>query len=70
LAFGAVGIDNWKDYVIQNVAAHMRPAEVDYLIADPAKAKKVLGWEPKTSFKELVEMMVKSDLEIEKRNDS
>ncbi len=69
LAFEAAGIKNWEDYVISNVAAHMRPAEVDYLIADPSKARKILGWVPKTSFKELVDMMVKSDLEIEKRND-
>lgn len=70
IAFETVGINNWQDYVEQNVTAHMRPAEVDYLIADPSKAKEVLGWEPKTSFRELVEMMVKSDLELEKRNDS
>lgn len=70
LAFEAVGIKNWEEYVIQNVSAHMRPAEVDYLIADPSKAKKVLGWQPKTSFKDLVGMMVESDLELEKRNDS
>ncbi len=40
-----------------------RPAEVDLLIGDPAKAKRELGWEPKTSVEELVKMMVKSDLE-------
>ena len=39
-----------------------RPAEVDYLLADPSKAKKELGWEPKTTFKELVKIMVESDL--------
>ena len=44
----------------------MRPAEVDYLIGDASKAEKELGWKPKTSFKELVEMMVKADLEREK----
>jgi len=42
----------------------MRPAEVDLLIGDPAKAKNVLNWEPKTSFKELVNMMVDSDLDL------
>jgi len=41
-----------------------RPAEVDMLIADSTKAKKELGWKPKTSFKELVNMMVKSDLKL------
>ncbi|MFH1503333.1 MAG: GDP-mannose 4,6-dehydratase, partial [Candidatus Diapherotrites archaeon] len=39
-----------------------RPAEVDYLLADSSKAKKELGWRPKISFKELVRMMVESDL--------
>lgn len=66
LAFKYVGISNWQDYVISNDPKHIRPAEVDYLIADYSKAKKVLGWQPKTSFKELVEMMVKSDLEKER----
>lgn len=68
LAFETVGIKNWQDFVVSNVSQHMRPAEVDYLIADASKAKKMLGWEPKTSFKQLVEMMVKADLEQEKRN--
>ena len=69
LAFEAAGITDWNKYVISNVESHMRPAEVDYLIADPSKAKKALGWTPKTTFKELVEMMVKSDIELEKRDD-
>lgn len=68
LAFETVGIKNWQDFVVSNVSQHMRPAEVDYLIADASKAKKMLGWEPKTSFKQLVEGMVKADLEQEKRN--
>lgn len=67
LAFKYVGIADWQNYVISNHPKHMRPAEVDYLIADFSKAKKVLGWKPKTSFKQLVEMMVKSDLEREKQ---
>ena len=62
LAFAEVGIKNWKEYVIADDPKHLRPAEVDYLIGDSSKAKKVLGWEPKTSFKELVSMMVQSDL--------
>jgi GDPmannose 4,6-dehydratase len=65
-AFKVAGIANWEKYVVSNNPKHTRPAEVDYLIGDYSKAKKVLGWEPKTSFKELVEMMVKADLEIEK----
>jgi GDPmannose 4,6-dehydratase len=41
----------------------VRPAEVDLLIGDPSKAKRVLGWEPKVSFEELVEMMVRADID-------
>jgi len=49
---------------------YFRPTEVDLLIGDPSKAKKELGWEPKVSFKELVEMMVQSDLDkIKERGD-
>lgn len=66
LAFKYAGIDNWEKYVVSDHPEHTRPAEVDYLIGDYSKAKKVLGWEPKTSFNELVEMMVKADLEREK----
>ncbi|MEK7450528.1 MAG: GDP-mannose 4,6-dehydratase [Patescibacteria group bacterium] len=65
LAFKAVGIDDWKKYTVSNKKEHMRPAEVDYLIGDYSKAKRVLGWMPKTSFKSLVEMMAKADLERE-----
>lgn len=68
LAFKYVGITDWQKYVVAGHPKHMRPAEVDYLIADYSKAKKVLGWKPKTTFKELVEMMVKSDLQREKQN--
>ena len=67
-AFNVVGIKNWQDYVVPNKKEHMRPAEVDYLIGDYSKAKRVLGWEPKTSFKQLVEMMVNADIDAEKRN--
>lgn len=67
LAFGVVGIENWRDYVIADHPKHTRPAEVDYLIGDSSKAKKVLGWSPKTSFKALVEMMVNSDLDRENK---
>ena len=68
LAFAAVDIKDWKKYVVADHPKHMRPAEVDYLIGDYSKAKKVLGWEPKTPFKDLVQMMVESDLEREKRD--
>jgi GDPmannose 4,6-dehydratase len=66
LAFNAVGITDWKKYVISDQPKYLRPAEVDYLIGDYSKAKKDLGWNPKTSFPELVEMMVAADVEREK----
>jgi len=66
IAFNVVGISDWKKHVVANKEEHMRPAEVDYLIGNAEKAKKVLGWTTKTSFKELVKMMVKADLEREK----
>lgn len=62
LAFTRADLD-WKKYVKID-EKFMRPAEVDLLIGDPAKAKKILNWEPKTSFKQLVNMMVDSDLEL------
>lgn len=65
-AFKVVGIDDWQQYVVSNKSEHMRPAEVDYLIGDYSKAEKILGWRPKTSFKELATMMVKADLERER----
>jgi GDPmannose 4,6-dehydratase len=46
----------------------IRPAEVDLLVGDPKKAKDILGWVPKTSFNELVSIMIKNDLECESRN--
>lgn len=67
IAFETAGIPQWRNCVNSDVSEHMRPAEVDYLIGDASKAKKVLGWERKTSFKQLVEMMVNSDLEKEKK---
>ncbi len=66
-AFHYVGINDWEEHVISNQPKHMRPAEVDYLIGDYSKAKKDLGWEPKTSFKELVKMMVDADITREKK---
>jgi GDPmannose 4,6-dehydratase len=66
IAFEAAGISDWENYVVSDSPAHLRPAEVDHLIGDASKAREKLGWSPKTSFKELVEMMVKSDIEREK----
>jgi len=66
LAFKTVGISDWQKYVESDNPMYIRPAEVDYLVGDSSKARKVLGWKPKTSFKQLVEMMVKADLELER----
>ncbi len=60
-AFQRVGID-WQDYVVFD-PLYLRPSEVDVLIGDASKAKKKLGWEPKTDFDELVKIMVDADLD-------
>jgi GDPmannose 4,6-dehydratase len=60
IAFGHVDLD-YTEYVIQDERFY-RPAEVDLLVSDPSKARSVLGWEPAVSFKELVTMMVDSDM--------
>ena len=60
VAFGHVGL-NWRDYAVQD-EAFMRPAEVDLLVGDPTKAKRLLGWQPQVSFEELIGMMVEADL--------
>jgi len=61
LAFGHVGLD-YQDHVVVD-PRFVRPAEVDLLLGDPGKAKRVLGWEPKVTFAGLVEMMVDADME-------
>ena len=60
-AFSHVGLD-WQHYV-KTDPAFRRPAEVEHLIGDAAKAKRVLGWEPEVDFERLVRMMVDADLE-------
>ena len=60
-AFQCVGLDH-RDYVVQD-KRFFRPAEVDLLVADPDKAKRDLGWEPKVGFEELIEMMVRADMD-------
>ena len=62
LAFGHVDL-NWQDWVVQD-ERFMRPAEVDLLIGDASKAREVLAWQPRTSFRDLVSMMVESDMEL------
>ena len=64
-AFAVVGIKDWQKYV-ETSEEFLRPSEVQRLIADPGRARKILGWKPETSFKELVKMMVETDLEREK----
>lgn len=61
LAFGHLDLD-WQDHVVID-ERFMRPAEVDLLVGDAAKAERVLGWKPETSFPELVRLMVQADLE-------
>jgi GDPmannose 4,6-dehydratase len=61
VAFGAVGLD-WQKHVVID-PAFVRPAEVDLLLGDPGKAKRLLGWAPKVSFQQLVERMVAADLQ-------
>jgi GDPmannose 4,6-dehydratase len=62
LAFARVGLD--PDQHVRTDPQFYRPAEVDHLIGDYAKAKQQLGWEPRTSFEELVNLMVDADLEL------
>lgn len=61
-AFGQVGLD-YGDYVVVD-PRYFRPSEVDLLIGDPSKAKRVLNWEPKVKFKELVKIMMDADMEL------
>jgi GDPmannose 4,6-dehydratase len=67
IACQKAGLGDWKQYYKHN-PRYDRPAEVDLLVGDASKAKKVLGWQPSVTFEELVEIMVKADLEAEKRN--
>ena len=60
VAFARAGLD-WERHVVVD-KTHVRPAEVDYLIGDAGKARRVLGWTPKVSFRNLVEMMVDADV--------
>ena len=59
IAFARVGLD-WQEYVVVDPTL-VRPAEVDMLIGDASKARRVLGWTPKHSFQDLIEMMVDAD---------
>jgi GDPmannose 4,6-dehydratase len=65
LAFNEVGL-NWKDYVLTS-KKYQRPNEVNHLLGDPSKAKKLLNWKPELDFKGLVKLMVESDIELAER---
>jgi GDPmannose 4,6-dehydratase len=64
VAFGHAGLD-WRKHVVQDPKL-LRPAEVDHLIGTPAKAQRVLGWEPQTNFETLIRMMVDADVALVK----
>jgi len=64
-AFDLVGLDPYKYLIID--PKYYRPAEVDYLLGDPSKIKKALGWEPKYSFNDLIKEMVEHDLELARK---
>ena len=61
-AFGHLGLD-WREHV-ESDPRQLRPAEVDAVVGDASKARRVLGWRPRVTFKELVRMMVDADLEL------
>jgi GDPmannose 4,6-dehydratase len=63
IAFDEAGVPDWEKHIVID-PAFLRPAEVDQLIGDPTKAKELLGWEPKTSFEELIRLMTRADLEL------
>ena len=65
VAFGHVGLDPEPHVRID--PRFLRPAEVEHLIGDASKAREQLGWEPRTSFEEMVRLMVDSDLELLER---
>ncbi len=68
IAFEHVDLD-WERYVKID-PRYYRPAEVDLLVGDPSKARRVLGWEPQVSFEELVKMMVDADIELLRQAES
>jgi len=65
-SFGYAGIDNWSEYVYID-PEFFRPAEVDYLLGNPSKARRKLGWEPEIKFRRLAELMTEADINEELR---
>ena len=68
VAFGYLDLD-WRDHVVMD-PRFLRPADVDFLVADAAKARTKLGWEPAVTFEELIQMMVDADLEALKKENN
>jgi GDPmannose 4,6-dehydratase len=66
LAFEAVGLD-WEEHVVID-ERFLRPAEVDLLVGDPAKAHQILGWKPDVDFPGLVQMMVEADMDLVRKS--
>ena len=64
-AFSHAGLD-YREF-IEIDPRYYRPTEVDFLLGDPSKAARQLGWKPRTSFKELIRIMMDSDLELAER---
>lgn len=67
VAFDEAGLGDFEKYVTID-PSFVRPAEVDHLIGDPAKAERDLGWKPRTSFEELIRLMTRADLDLLKRS--
>src|SRR5258708_29276737 len=65
ISFGSLELD-YRDFV-EFDPRYTRPSEVDVLLGDPTKARKVLGWEPEVDFAGLVKMMIENDLELARR---
>jgi GDPmannose 4,6-dehydratase len=61
VAFSCIGVDDWT-LKVRSDKRFMRPAEVEQLVGDPSKARRVLAWEPKVGFEELIQMMVSNDI--------
>jgi GDPmannose 4,6-dehydratase len=63
IAFAEAGLDNWERCVELD-SGLVRPAEVDHLVGDYAKAERILGWKPRTHFEDLIRLMTRADLEL------
>jgi GDPmannose 4,6-dehydratase len=66
VAFARTGVGDWSAYVTQD-KRFFRPIDVDHLVGDPSKAREVLTWRERVAFRELIEMMVDADIQLERR---